>query len=269
MQYAEHAPAQRLARHVSCLWSFESEAAAAPDRIVPDGRPELIIHFGAPYAEVDAGGRARVQARALFAGQITRPLKLRASGRAGVLAVRFHADGARAFLGIPMRGTSDARIALDDLWPAEGTRLAQAAAGARDHASRAAIAEQFVAERIAASAHEDDAVVRRSVERIEAARGQVELVELIASAGVGRRQLERRFADAVGIGPALLSAIFRFRSAFDLLEHDTSRPWTEAALAAGYYDQSHFIREFRRFVGCTPSEFLRTSEGIATALALP
>jgi AraC-like DNA-binding protein len=75
--------------------------------------------------------------------------------------------------------------------------------------------------------------------------------DLVAASGIGRRQLERRFGDAVGIGPALLASIFRFRSVFDLIERDGSRPWTDAALAAGYYDQSHFIREFRRFVGCT------------------
>ena len=56
------------------------------------------------------------------------------------------------------------------------------------------------------------------------------------------------------------------KSVFDLIEHDSARPWTDAALAAGYFDQSHFIRDFRRFVGCTPSEFHRTPEGIAQAL---
>ena len=68
------------------------------------------------------------------------------------------------------------------------------------------------------------------------------------------------------MGPALLATVFRFRRVFDLIEHDSSRPWTDAALAAGYFDQSHFIRDFRRFVGCTPSEFRRTPEGIAQAL---
>jgi AraC-like DNA-binding protein len=164
-----------------------------------------------------------------------------------------------------MRATTDARIALDDLWPGEGTRLAAAVGAARDHEGRIDAVEEFVAERVA-GCDDADPVVRASVARIEAASGQVAIEELVAAAGIGRRQLERRFADAVGIGPALLAAIFRFRSAFDLLEHDTSRPWTDAALAAGYYDQSHFIREFRRFVGCTPTEFSAARSGLASAL---
>ena len=53
---------------------------------------------------------------------------------------------------------------------------------------------------------------------------------------------------------------------FDVIEHGGPRPWTDAALEAGYFDQSHLIRDFRRFVGCTPSEFAASRPGLATAL---
>src|SRR5262245_58948289 len=103
MPYAEFPPPASLAHCVKCAWTFTSEAAAKAERITPDGRPELIVHFGTPYAELDAKGRARVQASAVFAGQVTRPLTLRTRGPAGVVGIRFHPDGARAFLGRSMR----------------------------------------------------------------------------------------------------------------------------------------------------------------------
>jgi AraC-like DNA-binding protein len=97
----------------------------------------------------------------------------------------------------------------------------------------------------------------------------VEVQTLAEDAAIGRRQLERRFGECVGVGPGLLASIFRFRSVFDVMERDVSSPWTDAALAAGYYDQSHFIREFRRFVGVTPTAFARTAAGLGEALARP
>jgi AraC-like DNA-binding protein len=267
VSYAEFPPPPRLARFVHCLWTFASATEhAVPERIVPDGRPELVVHCARPYREVGVDGALRAQPRALFAGQLTRPLHLRAAGAASVVGVRFRPDGARASLGRPMRECADARIALDDVWVGSGTRLADAMTAQRDGAARLALAEAFVAERIGASSHGVDEAVACCVAMIEASHGQVAIDALLQAAGLGRRQLERRFADAVGVGPALLAAIFRFRSAFDLLEHGGVRPWTDAALGAGFYDQSHFIREFRRFVGCTPGEFFRDGEGLATAL---
>jgi AraC-like DNA-binding protein len=267
MRYQEIVPSPRLAPYVHCLWIFEaSEPGAGTDRIVPDGRPELVIHFGRPFAEVGGDGLATPQRVAIFAGQVTRPLALRSAGNAGVLGVRFRPAGARAFLGMPMRHATDQRIALDQLFAGEGAALAAAVGNAASDAERANIAEVFVLARVASHGHADDAIVARSVARIEESAGAIRLPELVSAAGIGRRQLERRFGDAVGIGPALLASIFRFRSVFDVIERDGSRPWTDAALAAGYFDQSHFIREFRRFVGCTPSEFARQGGGLAAAL---
>jgi AraC-like DNA-binding protein len=260
MGYAEREPSNLLSAHVRCVWTYAAPASAdALQRIVPDGCPELIVHHGAPYAELDDAGAETLQPSVLFAGQLTRPLRLRPTGASAVIGVRFRPHGARAFIGVPMRETTDARRAF-------AADLARRVGSAGGEDARIEQVERFVAERIAALAEPGDALVRRVVERIDAAGGQVEMRLVLEDAGIGRRQLERRFADAVGVGPAMLAAIVRFRRVFDVIERDSARPWTEAALEAGYYDQSHFIREFRRFVGCTPTQFEAERTGLASAL---
>ena len=270
MDYAEFAPQARLAPYVHCIWTYVSTAPGeAPERIVPDGRPELIVHVGEPFAEVDRRGLEHDQPRALFAGQVTRPLHLRGRGAAGVIGVRFKPAGARPFLGQSLRSATDLRVNIDTLWPGAGAMFANDMMNKATLPERVNLAQDFVAARIAAHENERDKLVESCVARIEATRGAVDLVDMIEDSGVGRRQLERRFGDAVGVGPSLLASIFRFRGVFDVIRHDTGRPWTDAALAAGYYDQSHFIREFRRFVGVSPTEFLREAAGLAEALAQP
>ena len=98
-RYEEFAPRAELAAHVRCVWLFEGDVEAEDQRIAPDGCSELIVHFRQPYLERAPDGSAFRQASVVFAGQLTRPLHLRAAGPAGVIGVRFHPAGAWGYLG--------------------------------------------------------------------------------------------------------------------------------------------------------------------------
>ena len=262
MRYAEHAPPDALAKVLHCLWTFEDDAPGRePQRIVPDGRCELVVHFGEPYREV---GAPAPQPRVVFAGQLTRPLWLEATGPSGVVGARFHPHTARAFLGMPMKQATDARLDCASLWPASTHDLVEAVTRASTIGTRAAAVASFVEVRSAAMP--PDAGVSRCVAALHDSGGTLGIDAAARLAGVGRRQLERRFLDVVGISPALLANVFRFRRVFDAIERDSTRPWTDAAAAAGYFDQSHLVRDFRRFVGCTPTEFAASRPGLASAL---
>ena len=262
MRYAEHAPPDALAEVLHCLWSFEDEdTGAEPQRIVPDGRCELVVHHGAPYRE---RGAAEPQGRVVFAGQLTRPLWLEATGPASVIGARFHPAAARRFLDMPMDRATDTRLDLTRLWVGEARGLLHELSGARDAAARVAAVAAFVARRIAGT--EGDATLERCVAALQDGAGTMPIQAVAELAGIGRRQLERRFLHEIGISPALLANVFRFRRVFDAIERDSARPWTDAALAAGYFDQSHLIRDFRRFVGCTPGDFIAARPSLATAL---
>jgi AraC-like DNA-binding protein len=262
MRYAEHAPADSIASVLHCLWTFEDEAGGGePQRIVPDGRCELVVHFGAPYREV---GCPHQQARVIFAGQLTRPLWLEATGPAGVIGARFHPAAARCLLGIPMDRTADARVALADFWPEPVQELERGVLAATSIAERMDAVVRFLVERTRGTRH--DEAVERCVAAMQVDPHSAGIDEVVRATGIGRRSLERRFRDWVGIAPGMLADIFRFRRVFDALERDSTRKWTDAAAAAGYFDQSHLIRDFHRFVGCTPGEFIAARPSLATAL---
>eukprot|EP01030_Chromulinospumella_sphaerica_P019228 gene19228-19112_t len=75
-----------------------------------------------------------------------------------------------------------------------------------------------------------------------------------------------RFARIVGVPPRMLAAILRFRGVFEALSESGVTSWTDAAQAAGYFDHPQLARDFRRFVGCTPSQFLAQQAGLAASL---
>ena len=101
MTYREHAPAPRLAEIVDRIWTLEataSEFGDADQPVLPDGRLELILHFGDRFKRVEADGSSELQAASIVAGQLSGPLVLRPTGHVSVLGVRLRPYGAAALL---------------------------------------------------------------------------------------------------------------------------------------------------------------------------
>ena len=255
MRYAEFPPPAALAPHVHCLWVFEGQDADEPQRIVPDGRCELILHWRAPYLErTDDGWTA--QPPALFAGQLTRPLHLLAPEPAGVVGVRFRTAAAPAYLQSHANPFTDRRWRLTD---------APDLTAAPDEAGRLALVTAYVTARLQPQFH--DPTMAKAAAAIRASDGRLSLDELCQAVGLGQRVLQRRFLEAVGVPPRTLASIVRFRRVFEALQAPDVANWSDAAQAAGYFDHPQMARDFQRFLGCTPAEFVASRQGLATSLA--
>ena len=269
-RYQEFAADPALAAHVHCLWSFAAREDGAEQAIPPDGRAELIVHRGRPYDERGGDGAWRAQPALLFAGQLTRPLVLRARYAVDVVAVRFTPAGAWAFAGVPMATLTDRRVALAELHgAAAAAALAARLDDAADAPERLAVLSAYVARRIEKNDGRRDVDVERCVERVFASDGGVPLAELCRLAGLGERQLQRRFAEVVGIAPRTLAVVVRLRRVFDALREAPWSTWSERAQAAGFFDHPQMARDFRRLLGRAPSQWAKGGGGIATSLVDP
>lgn len=264
--YVERAPRPELAGEVACLWRYDREDGPEEiQRIVPDGCPELVVHLGAPHAELGAGQTWIAQPTPLFAGQLTRPLHLRSRGAGRLVAVRFHPGGARRLVGRPMHLLTDRRVALADLHGEDRARdLLAAVETAEDPL---AVVEAYVAEVLAeAPALAVQPAIAAAVDLLESQEGRAEAEQLAAASGLPLRMLQRQFLDVVGVSPRLLRGVMRVRRITAALR-EGAEDLAEASLAAGYFDQAQMSREFKRFVGISPAAFLSGDEGLALSLA--
>jgi AraC-like DNA-binding protein len=259
VNYREIVPAGPASEFVERYWVLESDASesGSVQRVVPDGTAQLILNLAQPF-ESCQDGEWRLQPRCFLAGQITRPLLLRPVGPARMLGVRFLAHGAGRMLGTPMPETTGRIVDLSDLVPALASDLdpiwdAPSAAGQtsradailaawdRRHGRRDTVVEQ--------------AVARLTSARLTSARVPPDTATLARTLGISLRQLERRFRNAVGLGPKHFARMRRFQRVFQAIEQQ--RPgWAGAAAACGYYDQAHLVRDFREFAGQAPSVLL-------------
>lgn len=262
MSYFEYAAGAGLSAVVERFWSFES-ASTAIERIAPDGRCELIIHMGEPYLEVH-GAQARVQPPALLAGQLTQPLMLQGQGRSSVLSARLAPAAAAMLLHGDARQATNRRLSLLALDPQGAAPLLQALAPAQAMESRVARLASYIGHRCLAAPLGLDAVVERALIAIETEPAPP-LSVLAGQLGLSLRQLERRFAHAVGLTPRQHLGIVRFRRIFDALDAGASS-FSAAAQSAGYSDHPQMAREFRRYLGCTASQFIAQRAHLAAAM---
>jgi len=262
MEYREFAATPALAPIVDCVWTLDGHAREMADAqpVLPDGRPEIILHLGDPFHRVHPDADRERQAPVIFAGQLLRPLDLRATGRVAVVGIRLRPHGAGALFAEPQDRLVGHTAGLDALSLSLSKALDAVRERGRDTAEAARIAQEILARRVDVS--RIDRHVHAAVSRIRHARGFVTMDALAAHVGVTPRHLERQFKQAVGISPKRLARITRFQRALRMFEQlDSPQRGTHTAATCGYADQAHFIHDFSEFAGCAPgAHLLRRAE---------
>jgi AraC-like DNA-binding protein len=105
-----------------------------------------------------------------------------------------------------------------------------------------------------------------AVRLIEEAKGNISINQLERETFITRRTLERHFLEQSGMYPKMFARIVRFNEAIKFLEKNQKTNWTYFFNCLGYYDQSHFINEFRHFAGCLPSRYFHQPMEFESAL---
>jgi AraC-like DNA-binding protein len=232
--YREHAAPERLRPYVECFWSIGPGQALPDYPVLPDGCVD--IAYSPSTGPQIVGTMTSVQRFTLAAGQIQ-------------IGVRFRPGMAPGFVGAPGRETTDRLLPLDEVWGRKGREL-----GARMGAAKSA--EQCIALLEAnLIAESDPNIVQKMSAYIVDRGGQVRVDDLAFDAAMSARQLRRLFLEEMGLTPKHFCRVIRFRHSLPRLRVAKRGDWTQVALECGYYDQAHFINEFREFSGYTPGEF--------------
>jgi AraC-like DNA-binding protein len=250
VRVASRAGRGRLEPFIEQLWYLEDSAATAaapPTLIFPDGRMEIVLQIGASMRQ-QLGADSGIQPRAMLVGYTVDTVSLTPTGPIATLGVSFKPAGASAWLRWRQHETTGRFVALDAAWPALARRVEDRVAAAPDDRDRFDAIEQALLELLPDDASPDP-VVAETVAALRSTGGRASIEAIGRRTGLSRRQLERRFGDAVGLSPRLYGRIVRFQH---VLRHVGRVGGAELAARCGYADQAHLIREVRRFTGQTP-----------------
>ena len=250
LHYVERPAPALIAPVIECVWSVSDRVARAtrpPDRLVPDGCPELIVHLAARYARIIDGRPVR-QPAAFLAGTLSRPWIVQAPPRVATVGVRFRPGGLTALFGVSLAGTADREVPLGEL-PAPLRALAAAIRSTRGPLSALPAAETWLLAYAAGAAASGRALVppacAGTLRVIQRRRGRIGVDALASAVGLSRRRLERLFRRETALSPKQCIRIVRLTALLRRLEAPDSDRLIDVALDAGYFDQAHMARDFK------------------------
>jgi AraC-like DNA-binding protein len=170
----------------------------------------------------------------------------------GNILVQFKEAGAAAFFREPLHEFYNSIVALDTFIDRPGiSQLEERIQCAATPDQRIRVIEEFLLSRL--KSYQPDLLIGQAVEKLQFSGGLLKIKDLAFSLNISHDAFEKKFRRAVGATPKQFASLVRMRSV--IKERGLDRPFIGTALNAGFFDQAHFIKEFKQFTGQTPTDF--------------
>jgi AraC-like DNA-binding protein len=157
---------------------------------------------------------------------------------------------------MPLDELHDQEVGLDCLWGRLADELRERELAAPTSAAKCAAAEHYLLARTV-RALERHPAVRFALRQLCGPGGQ-SVAAIADQTGLTARRLIEVFRREIGMPPKVFARVRRFQRAVQAIGGSGQAiDWADVAIGCGYYDQAHFIHDFRNFAGLTPSAYLR------------
>lgn len=259
MIFETFVPKAPLDRFVKIVIFYEGyDPAHRVDRFLPDGNVEIIIDLiDRPQFIYDNDSLVEIQTcnRVWASGVRTEPITIPAGKDASMMVIAFKRGMAYPFFPFPMDEISDSVVDADLIWGEDFLLLREQIAENKYSARKFEVVEEFLL-RAYLGRMIVNPCVEYAVSQIVAA-SDVAMAQLSAKIGYSQKHFISMFKKQVGVTPKSYLRLMRFQQTVATIDAASNPDWSEIALAAGFYDQSHFIRDFKHFSGFTPDDYAR------------
>jgi AraC-like DNA-binding protein len=252
-------PKPPLSKFVDSFWLYEGRGIEhQTERILPTGTLELAINLR--QNELRFYDPERPDNRSCLSGSVV-------SGAHGsgfapesaeeviIIGVHFKPGGAFPFLGVPAGDLADTHVDLETLWGTSAGQLRDRLCEAKPSAERFQLLHEALLRRLCHGVEQHYAV-SAALEMFGKNQAGPRVREAAKYLGLSQRRFIQVFKAEVGMTPKLFSRIQRFQQTRTFIQKNLPPNWTTLALDRGYFDQSHFIREFLEFSGLSPTDYI-------------
>jgi AraC-like DNA-binding protein len=251
---------KQLLPHIASFWLFESSfGIPSADRrtIVPDGRAKIIIPYrNSLCAVVDAKPMNVKEHQIFLAGIQNKPTTIGSTtADTGTIGVELTPKGLYHFFNLSMHEITNRLVSFEDLFGAWGARLQNRLGSIENRREKISFLQNALIDLLQKNT-KDYSLLDHTIDRITGSHGLITMQELAAQIGYTKRYLDMLFKEHIGVSPKSLASIMRFQKFYQLWAQEKSPTFIfRNDLYSYYYDQSHFIKEFKRFSGFAPQKY--------------
>ncbi len=248
--YREYIPSHDLAPYVACYWTvdFHADTGNQLHRIIPDGCIDIIVDRLSP-----SNWKA-----AFVEGVMTRFEVLNLSEAQSLFGIRFFSEAAQSFLHDPLSAFMGQHVFLEEIWGMEGVHFVEEILAANTVSEMIEIVERKLKYVLSRNSTPSSPLLYASMQAMYACKGNISTSELAKKLSFSERHIRRTFVQELGVSPKEMLGIIRFQSMLQELYTGLYTGFTDMAIKNGYYDQSHFIKSFKRYYGILPKQVMKT-----------
>jgi AraC-like DNA-binding protein len=258
--YREFKPIAPLRPFVQCIWTMKArgEDFAEPQRLVPDGNIEVMLHYGDSSSQAWTSGSKNIDIHkgSCLVGQRPGYYFTSASGDVDFIGISFKPGGLSPFIHQPVEDLTGSIIPLKLLNNALFLEIEERIVELQDIASRIELIESLLTKNLQANRDRLENV-ERFIPLVHTISNYSSVAHFLREHIIHERKLQRDFDHHVGLTPKFLQRVLRFREAAHAMFTASFKNLTALAYDCGYYDQAHFINEFKYFSGVSPRQYLQ------------
>lgn len=270
MPLRTYVPAPPLTPFVDCFWCAHGlDHNHAWERVLPTGAMQIVMNLrndATAVRDTPQSKSATMLSGAVLNGIYTRPLELHTDSRAATVGVSFAPGGAAPFLDRPASKLRNQTVSLSTIWGAVGSRLRDRLLDAPTPQAKFRVLETTLRDQLTAS--NTPSFVDEAVAIVRAHEGNLSVNTLVEQTGYSHRHVVDRFRVRVGLSPKRFCRVVRFQAMLSRAQNDAV-DWSQLALACGYYDQAHLIRDFQAFASMTPTAYRNRAPAEQNHVPLP
>lgn len=258
-------PSSSIAEYVKFFWVLEGDASLKKPfihRSMADNCAEIAFHYKDRLNKITVEENIETTFSSGIHGQTQKFRRFIAQSNFGMFGAYIYPFAIPKFFSLPCAELSNQLTDLESVLGQEGKELEDKIITAKDNFQRVKILSDFFEKKLINNQQYSYNILS-SIHYIIKTKGSKNIQKVANKFCLSTRQFERRFKEYSGFTPKLFSRITRFQSSLDAYG-DKEKSLTHIAYDCGYYDQSHFINDFKEFSGYHPSQYFSgQAEGTA------
>jgi len=264
MTFKTFKPSPLLSPYIHFYWIFEHDSRHIinSQRIVPTGCVEMMIQYG-DILKKQKNNDISIQPTAILTGQMTGFYDIIQTGKTAFLSILFKPHAPRMFFDLPINEFLNQSIDLAMIIKEQADQITEKIVRATSHEAKITVIESFLLNRLSEKHMYNFERLSKCVNLVNTNFADVKVHQLATITCLSEKQFYRVFKDYVGLSPKSFLKIVRLQASFYHMQKLKTKSLTELAYMCGFFDQAHFINDFKKTTGLTPMSYFK-NDGVVS-----